>query len=106
MLARARAEGCAKALRHPTEEEEATEMSEARSVAAPWEENAHALVTSHGDDASRLEAIGKVWPATIRRSVRECRETLGTPEIRMEPKTPFFERRTSKEGGVHAMKVA
>jgi len=35
--------------------------------------------------------------AAIRRSVLECRETLGTPVSHTEPKTPW---------GVHAMKVA
>jgi len=63
-------------------EGEATEVSEARSRQAPWEETPtlSSLPTGHGE--RRREAkIGSVCLATIRRSVRECRETLGPPVV-------------------------
>jgi hypothetical protein len=42
-----------------------------------------------GRDASTPGHHGSACPATIRRSVRECRETLGSPVNRTEPKTPW-----------------
>jgi len=81
-LARAKAEGDAKALRHPTEEEEATEVSEARSVG--WRRGskmptlgAHAP-SKDGCGAAKRQ-YGSACPAAIRRSVLGCRETLGPP---------------------------
>ena len=53
-LARAKAEGVAKALRHPTEEEEATEESEARSVG--WRRG------------SKMPTLGAHAPETVRQS--------------------------------------
>ena len=47
--------------------------------------------------AAATRQDGSAWPVTIRRSVLECRETLGPPGNRTEPKTPW---------GVHAVKVA
>jgi hypothetical protein len=87
-------------LRHPTEEGEATEESEARSVC--WRRGkktptlaAHVCGRKTVRRAKRQD--GSACPAAIRRSVLECRETLGPPVIHTEPKTPW---------GVHAMKVA
>jgi len=98
-LARAKAEGDAKALRHPTEEEEATEVSEARSVS--WRRGKKTpTLGAHARGRKTVRepgAIGSACPAAIRRSVRECRETLGPPVNRTEPKTPR---------GFHAAKAA
>ena len=47
--------------------------------------------------AKAKRQYGSACPAAIRRSVLGCRETLGPPVNRTEPKTPW---------GVHAAKVA
>jgi hypothetical protein len=50
---------------------------------------------------------GNACRAVIRRSVLECRETLGTPVRRTEPKTPpAAQAAASQEGGIHAVKTA
>jgi hypothetical protein len=79
------------------EEGIATEVSEARSVAAAVGRQRPRSCPNAPDMVRRARGKAEAWPATIRRSVHECRETLGTPESRTEPKTPW---------GVHAMKVA
>ena len=75
-------------------------MSEARSQWAPWEDNAHARLTTR----ERLgDGAGKACPATkvadscdpLKRS--GCRETPGSLVNRSEPKTPW---------DVHAVKIA
>jgi len=100
-LARAKAEGDAKAF--PTFRGRGRGDRGVRGSIgqlAPWEENAHAR-RAHAPEtvrkASKPRQHGNVCPATIRRSVHECRETLGPPVNRTEPKTPW---------GVHAAKVA
>jgi hypothetical protein len=74
--------------RNSTEEGEATEVSEARSEWAPWEDNTHARGATHRE-MGNPKRQGSVCPAQIRRSVRECREALGPPVNRTEPKTPW-----------------
>jgi len=66
------------------------------------------LPSPTGDGERELEAkTGSACLATIRRSVRECRESLGPPVSRTEPKTPRIARAIpSKGGGVHAVKAA
>lgn len=50
---------------------------------------------------------GNACPTVIRRSVLECRETLGTLVSRTEPETPLVARAaTSQEGGIRAAKAA
>jgi hypothetical protein len=79
------------------EEGEATEVSEARLVAGTvGRKRPRSEPTPRRHPERRFEARQCV-SAAIRRSVLECRETLGTPVSRTEPKTPW---------GVHAMKVA
>jgi hypothetical protein len=79
------------------EEGEATEVSEARSVAGTvGRKRPRSEPPRRKRPARGFEARQRV-SAAIRRSVHECRETLGTPVSRTEPKTPW---------GVHAMKVA
>jgi hypothetical protein len=90
-------EGDAKATPGPAEEGEATEVSEARSVAGTvGRKRPRSEPPRRRHPARGFEARQRV-SAAIRRSVLECRETLGTPVSRTEPKTPW---------GVHAMKVA
>jgi len=99
-LARAKAEGDAKALRHPTEEEEATEVSEARSVG--WRRGskmptlgAHApskddAAQQRGNMAARVQQrSAEAFSGVVKHSVPRS--------YRTEPKTPW---------GVHAAKVA
>jgi hypothetical protein len=87
----------AKALRYSAQEGAATEVSEARSNRAPWEDNAHA----HGPSAHRV-ARG-TWGAKcacsnpIRRSGRGCRETPGPLVMPHGAQTPW---------GFHAVKAA
>jgi len=82
--------------RNSAEEGVATEVSEARSEWAPWEDNTHARGATHREMCNPKRQ-GSVCPAQIRRSVRECREALGPLVSRTEPKTPW---------GEHAVKVA
>jgi hypothetical protein len=85
----------------PAQEGEATEVSEARSVS--WRRGKK--TPTFGElthrkrcgKASKPKQYGSACPAAIRRSVHECREALGPPVNRTEPKTPW---------GVHAAKVA
>jgi len=91
------------------EEGDATEVSEAWSEQAPWEENAHALAftprTRGG--AGRGAKKGSACLAPIRRSVLECREALG-PSIKSHEAQDFVPRASgaSKRGDVHAVKAA
>jgi len=63
---------------HTEEEEDATEVSEARSQWAPWVDNTHAREPA-GRKTRELERQGSVCPViAVRRSVLECREALGT----------------------------
>jgi hypothetical protein len=72
--------GAAKALRSiPRNERDATEVSEARSVAAAVGRQRPRSCPRAPDMARRARGTAEAWPATIRRSVHECRETLGTP---------------------------
>jgi len=97
-LARAQAERrCEGTPIDPAEERGATEVSEARSVAGTVGTQRPRSCPNAPDMVRRARGKAEAWPAAIRRSVRECRETLGTPESRTEPKTPW---------GVHAMQVA
>ena len=108
-LARAKAEGDAKALRHSAEEGEATEVSEARSVS--WRRGKKTpTLGAHVRGRKTVRepgAIGSACPAAVRRSVRECRETLGPPVNRTEPKTPwgFHAAKVAKELGTHEVRV-
>lgn len=105
------AERRAKARRDLVKEGEATEVSEARSKRAPWEENAHALVARAPE--TMHEQRGAIFRqrvssySSIRRSVHECRETLGPPVNRVEPKTPRGSprRKPWSEPGTHEVRV-
>jgi len=81
------------------QEKEATEVSEARSVR--WRRGKITpTLQAHGasqDGSYAKRHNGNACPATIRRSVHECRETLGPSVNPTEPKTSW---------GIHAVKVA
>jgi len=57
---------------------------------APWEDNTHARGVTRRETGNPKRQ-GSVCPTVIRRSVRECREALGTLVSRTEPKTPWGE---------------
>ena len=89
------------------EEGDATEVSEAWSEQAPWEENAHALTQLPSGGAENEAKKGSACLAPIRRSVLECREALG-PSIKSHEAQDFVSRASgaSKRGDVHAVKAA
>lgn len=90
------------------EEGEATEVSEARSPAGTVgrKRPRSALAARSSGRATETEAIGKRVSVEIRRSVRECRETLGPPVEPHGAQTPSVARAApSKDGGLHVMKV-
>jgi len=80
---------------------------------APWEENAHApssRMRSKDGTASREATWQARCPVAVRRSVRECRETLGSPVKCTEPKTPWTSTRMRisqprSEPGTHEVGV-
>jgi len=81
-LVRAEAERTREGGPHPGQEGEATEESEARSVC--WRRGKKTpTLRAHApspDGAASREAIWQArCPVAVRRSVRECRETLGPP---------------------------
>jgi len=95
-LVRAEAERTREGEPHPGKEEEATEESEARSVC--WRRGKKTpTLRAHApspDGAASREAIWQArCPVAVRRSVRECRETLGPPVKCTEPKTPWMSTR-------------
>jgi hypothetical protein len=61
------------------EEGVATEVSEARSERAPWEDNAHARGISGSQEQVSPRGQARRVQAVIRRSVLGCREALGPP---------------------------
>jgi hypothetical protein len=100
-LERAQAEGDAKALRHLAERGRGDRgvrgsIGKAGAVGRqrPRSELTHAVARRCIEPRG---IHGSACPASIRRSVLECRETLGPPENHMEPKTPW---------GVSAVKIA
>jgi len=79
-LARAQAERrCEGTPIDPPEERDATEVSEARLVAAAVGRQRPRSCPNAPDMVRRARGTAEAWRATIRRSVHECRETLGTP---------------------------
>jgi len=90
-------EGCAKALRVSRKRERRQRCQRLdRSAGTVGRKRPRSEPAGRRHPARGFEARQRV-SAAIRRSVHECRETLGTPVSRTEPKTPW---------GVHAMKVA
>jgi len=91
------------------EEGEATEVSEARSLTGTVgrKRPRSALATRSPGRVEETEAPGKSVSVRIRRSVLKCRETLGPPVEPFGAQTPRAARAApSKDGGLHAMKVA
>jgi hypothetical protein len=68
-----------------------------RSAGAVGVKRPRSELTHRKRCAKAKRQYGSACPAAIRRSVLGCRETLGPPVNRTEPKTPW---------GVHAAKVA
>jgi len=77
--------GSAKAHQDSAEEGERQRCQRLGLWQAPWDENAHARDSRHQRWCTEDEARQRV-SAEVRRSVHGCRETLGTPIIRTEPK--------------------